>query len=96
MQTLKMFCLDLHDKDFDKISSLGYIPVGLGEVLPREPTALFDDQHAVAALAQAQRRHAAAEAGADNQIIGVKRSHICLYFLVFTRFQTACDTNPKK
>ena len=31
MQTLKMFCLDLHDKDFDKISSLGYIPVGLGE-----------------------------------------------------------------
>ena len=55
----------------------------------RKPAPLLHHQHTVAFLRQPQSRHAAAEAGADNQIIGVKRSHIRLYFLVFTRFQTA-------
>tara|TARA_E500000178_G_C16980167_1_gene735373 strand:- start:633 stop:1445 length:813 start_codon:yes stop_codon:yes gene_type:complete len=31
MASLKMFCLDLHNSDYDKISSIGYTPVGLGD-----------------------------------------------------------------
>ena len=31
MHNLKIFCLDLYDEDYEKIKSLGYTPVGLGE-----------------------------------------------------------------
>lgn len=31
MSSIKMYCLDLNNEDYDKIMSLGYTPVGLGE-----------------------------------------------------------------
>ena len=31
MENLEMYCLGLNDQDLEKISSLNYIPVGLGK-----------------------------------------------------------------
>ena len=48
------------------------IPGGLRELVIREPPAAFEDPDRVALLAEAERRDAASEAGADHQPVVVE------------------------
>ena len=52
---------------------LAQVPVGLGKVFAAPTLATLDDDDAIAFFGQPQRRHATAEARADDQIVAVQR-----------------------
>ena len=33
---MKMYCITIHDNHLEKIKKIGYIPVGLGEILSQK------------------------------------------------------------